>query len=152
MLGDVHSEHSAGPSRNDRPPRRRRRDRHGRGMRGPLAPRPVPIALTRAEKFDDLASDSVERLTKRWPELERVRFAVLDVPEAETELLADEPVALGRMVPATATDAAMIILYRRPLELRAESRSELEMLVHDILVEQVADLLGLDPETVDPDD
>ncbi|MET7303920.1 MULTISPECIES: metallopeptidase family protein [unclassified Embleya] len=121
-------------------------------MRGPLAPPPVPIALTRAQRFDDLAADVVERLAKRWPQLEEVRFAVLDVPEAETAVNGDEAVALGRLVPATKGVPATIILYRRPLELRAEGRTELEMLVNDVLVEQVADLLGMDPDTIDPDD
>jgi predicted Zn-dependent protease with MMP-like domain len=42
------------------------------------------------------------------------------------------------------------VIYRRPLELRALDRDDLEDLVHDIVVEEVARFLGLDPETVDP--
>jgi predicted Zn-dependent protease with MMP-like domain len=43
------------------------------------------------------------------------------------------------------------VLYRRPLELRAVDREDLADLVKDVIVEQVANLLGLDPEDVDPD-
>ena len=45
---------------------------------------------------------------------------------------------------------AMVVLYRRPLEARARDRDTLGTLVHDAVVEQVAQLLGLSPETVDP--
>ena len=50
------------------PLRRRRRDRHGRGLRGPLMPSVVsvgdltarvPAAQTRGERFDDLVLDAV---------------------------------------------------------------------------------------------
>ena len=69
--------------------RRRRRDRHGRGLRGPLLPTKVllggrevrvPASQTRGERFDDLVLDAVEDLEQRWAkELEGVEFAVEDV-------------------------------------------------------------------------
>ena len=43
-----------------------------------------------------------------------------------------------------------MVLFRRPLELRAEDREDLRALVHAVLVEQVAALLDLPPEDVDP--
>ena len=43
-----------------------------------------------------------------------------------------------------------LVLFRRPIEHRAESRADLEALLLTIVVEQVAELLGLDPERVDP--
>jgi len=58
------------------PRRRKTRDRRGRGIRGPLAPAELPLSLTRAEKFDDLVLDAVERLEQRWPQLAAVEFAV----------------------------------------------------------------------------
>ena len=42
------------------------------------------------------------------------------------------------------------MVYRRPVEIRAKSRDERALLVHEVVVEQVAELLGLSPETVDP--
>ena len=44
---------------------------------------------------------------------------------------------------------ARIVLYRRPLEARAAHGADLTDLLHDVLVEQVASYLGLDPDTVD---
>ncbi|MGW1237011.1 metallopeptidase family protein [Streptomyces californicus] len=126
-------------------PRPRRRDRHGRGMRGPLAPPQVPLSVSRGEIFRDLVQDSVERLERRWPQLAEVDFVVLDVPA-----VAEDTVPLGGSVSAGKGRPAQIVVYRRPVELRTKSRDERALLVHEVVVEQVAELLGLSPESVDP--
>ncbi|WLQ38116.1 metallopeptidase family protein [Streptomyces castrisilvae] len=126
-------------------PRPRRRDRHGRGMRGPVAPPQVPLSTSRADSFRDLVQDSVERLERRWPQLAEVDFVVLDVPET-----AEETVPLGSALSAEKGRPAQIAVYRRPVELRTKSRDERALLIHEIVVEQVAELLGLAPESVDP--
>ncbi|GAA3489142.1 MULTISPECIES: metallopeptidase family protein [Streptomyces] len=135
-------------------PRPRRRDRHGRGMRGPVAPPQVPLSASRAEAFGDLVQDSVERLERRWPQLAEVDFLVLDVPRTATadgpEEWSDEPVPLGGAVPSREGRPACVVVYRRPVEIRTKSRDERAMLVHEVVVEQVAELLGLAPESVDP--
>ncbi|MEU7708655.1 MULTISPECIES: metallopeptidase family protein [Streptomyces] len=130
----------------------RRRDRHGRGMRGPVAPPQVPLALSRAEAFADLVQDSVERLERHWPQLADIDFLVLEVPRLDgaTDGWSDEPVPLGGTVPAGEGKRARVVVYRRPVEIRTKGRDERAALVHEVVVEQVADLLGLTPETVDP--
>ncbi|MCL7494591.1 MULTISPECIES: metallopeptidase family protein [Streptomyces] len=136
-------------------PRTRRRDRHGRGMRGPIAPPQVPLSVTRADAFVDLVYDSRDRLERRWTQLSQVDFLVLEVPgfgpddgaEAETD---EETVPLGRVVPAAGGYRDRIVIYRRPVEIRTKSRDERALLVHEVVVEQVAELLGLAPESVDP--
>ncbi|WP_425508590.1 metallopeptidase family protein [Streptomyces genisteinicus] len=114
-------------------------------MRGPVAPPQVPLAASRAESFRDLVRDSVERLERRWPELAEVDFLVLEVPRA-----VDDSVPLGGSVPAGKDSPARIMVYRRPVEIRTKSRDERALLVHEVVVEQVAELLGLSPESVDP--
>ncbi|WP_230420717.1 metallopeptidase family protein [Actinomadura soli] len=145
----------------------RRRDRHGRGVRGPLTPPQAPVSRTRAERFDDLVEDEVRRLGGRWGrELARVRFTVEEVPSVEPWF--DGPVPLGQTVlqPPPATDQpagsarlitpgegkrpVRITVYRRPVEARAKGEAEMARLIRDLLVEEVADLLGLSPESVDP--
>ncbi|MFI6288848.1 metallopeptidase family protein [Streptomyces sp. NPDC051018] len=137
------------PSEPGRPrppePRPRRRDRHGRGMRGPVAPPQVPLSASRAETFRDLVQDSVERLERRWTQLAEVDFLVLDVPTAP-----EETVPLGTSLPAQKGLRARIVVYRRPVEIRTKNREERALLVHEVVVEQVAELLGLAPESVDP--
>ncbi|MGR8010200.1 metallopeptidase family protein [Streptomyces hypolithicus] len=133
----------------------RRRDRHGRGMRGPVAPPQVPLSTSRAAAFGDLVQDSVERLERRWPQLAEVDFLVLDVPptagdEAGSGSWPGESVPLGGVTPATSAHPARIVVYRRPVEIRTKSRDDRALFVHEIVVEQVAELLGLAPESVDP--
>ncbi len=152
-----------------RPPNRSRRDRHGRGLRGRLVPAEVPLARSRAEQFDDLVLDAVEDIERRWErELAGVEFAVEDVPPVppegvhpalEPEVVADETaggaVPLGRLLPPGVDDrgrrtTARVVVYRRPLEARAVDRLDLADLVHDVVVDQVARLLGKDPDELDP--
>ena len=42
------------------------------------------------------------------------------------------------------------MLFRRPIEHRCETRADLEAMVLTVVVEQVAELLGIDAEDVDP--
>ena len=142
-----------------RSPRIRRRDRHGRGLRGRLVPPAVPLYRTRSQQFDDMVLDAVARLEGRWEaELTGVEFAVQEVPEAD-ELTDDSvPLPLARTAPGSpeSTDPARpatparIIVYRRPLLARADNDGELSDLVFDVVVEEFADFLGIEPESVDP--
>ncbi len=125
-------------------------------MRGPLAPSHVPIARSRSERFDDFVLDAVDRLKPKWGgQLSSVEFAVEDVPPADELVdgpgrVSSDPIPFGRAQPASGGSPAVVVVYRRPLEARARDRDALGALVHDVVVEQVANLLGLSPETVDP--
>ncbi|GHB83218.1 hypothetical protein GCM10010347_62620 [Streptomyces cirratus] len=144
---------SSGPLPPASEPRPRRRDRHGRGMRGPVAPPQVPLAASRSELFGDLVRDSVERLERRWPQLAEVEFVIADVPGPPGGPEGgwnDEAVPLGGLTDAGEGRPARVVVFRRPVEIRAKSRDERALLVHEVVVEQVADLLGLSPEIVDP--
>ncbi|KUJ66680.1 hypothetical protein ACZ90_33610 [Streptomyces albus subsp. albus] len=125
-------------------------------MRGPLAPPQVPLSVSRADSFRDLVQESAERLERRWPQLSSVEFVVLDVPgmgggEPAGALPWDsESVPLGSFLAAQGDRRDRIVVYRRPVEIRSKSRDERALLVHEVVVEQVAELLGLEPESVDP--
>ncbi|GII00905.1 metallopeptidase family protein [Planobispora takensis] len=125
-------------------------------MRGPLAPSHIPIAKSRSERFDDLVLDAVDRLRPRWGrQLASVEFAVEEVPPAGDlgdgpGAITGDPIPFGRVEPAASGRPAIVIVYRRPLEARAQDRDQLGAMVHDTVVEQVAGLLGLSPESVDP--
>jgi predicted Zn-dependent protease with MMP-like domain len=118
---------------------------------------------SRAERFDDLVLQAVAQLEPRWEsELAGVEFVVEEVPSGELpadQLLPDaDPVPLARLDPAW-SDAgnpartarpARIVLYRRPLLARADGEEELGDLVLDVVIEEFAKLLGLDPQAIDP--
>lgn len=133
------------------PPRRRarRRDRRGRGLRGPLLPPTLPGWRTRSEEFDDALLAAVEQLERSWAkELSKVEFGVEEVPPSDPSPWEGAAVTLGRYFPADGPAGLpdRIVLYRRPIQSRCESRAELGLLVSLVLAEQVAHLLGRDPE------
>jgi predicted Zn-dependent protease with MMP-like domain len=112
----------------------------------------VPISRSRSERFDDLVTDEVRRVALRWSrELTGVEFAVEEVPPTEPSIDGAEPVLLGRLRPSVGSNAARIVIYRRPLEARGGGdERDLARLIRDVIVEEVADLLGLSPESIDP--
>lgn len=128
----------------------RRRERHGRGLRGPLAWPPVPAMRSRRDEFDDYVLDAAARLEstcgRAFPAVE---FAVEDVPRGPAPWEHAE-VPLGRVYPASGGRPARIVVYRRPVETRASGTREVATLVADIVTEQVAGLLGVRPEELDP--
>jgi hypothetical protein len=92
----------------------------------------------------------VRELEKRWSEeLGLVEFAV-----EETPLLPDDwdasTVPLASVVKGTGSAPTRLVLFRRPIELRCETKGDLSALVFTVLVEQVSELLGHPPEEIDP--
>jgi predicted Zn-dependent protease with MMP-like domain len=138
----------------------------------------VPLHRTRSERFDDLVLLAVSQLEPRWDaELSGVEFGVEEIPPLLPDLDDPDPVPLARLEPGTAghdrqpdqpgqpplptprqtagdhdalDQPARIVLYRRPLLARADGEEELAELVLDVIVEQFARWLGVDPQTVDP--
>lgn len=136
-----------------------RRDRHQRGMRGPLAPatsvagralrRNRPVA--RAEFFIQSLSESLARISAASPEaLVGVEVGLEDVPDMTDQWSTRIPLAAAQE--ATSSTPARIIVYRRPIEHRANTRRQLRTLIHGTLVEQVSALTGIPVERLDPDE
>jgi predicted Zn-dependent protease with MMP-like domain len=70
----------------------------------------------------------------------------------DSDVLEDGQVPLARLLPGRPVRHAVpprIVLYRRPLEFRAVDRDDLAELIHDVIIEQVANLLGVAPEELD---
>jgi hypothetical protein len=93
---------------------------------------------------------AVERLEPRWaPHLPALDVEVHDVPPASAAGPECEvPLATHR--PARAGRPPVVVLYRRPVELRAPESAERRDLVRDLVAEQLGELLGLDPRELDP--
>ena len=133
------------------PTRRSRRDRRGRGLRGPVLPLTVPAHRTRAEKFDECVLVNVQRLEVSWgAELDGTEFAVEDVPPSDPAPWERGGVPMGRYFPAESGQPGRVVIYRRPIESRAVDPGDLIDLVRDVVVEQVAHLLARSPEEIDP--
>lgn len=115
----------------------------------PRDPR-VPERASRRERFDRLVLDIVKEVDTRWhKQLGLVEYAVEDTPLLPDDW-GEETVPLSSLVRGTGADATRLVLFRRPIEHRCESRAELEAMVLTLVVEQIAELLGLPPGDVDP--
>ena len=144
------------PAGSVRRPGPRRRDRHDRGLRGPtfgdtgLAPRGVPARRNDAERFDAIALRVVRAVVARWvAQLGDVELAVEEVPVIGATWNVGT-VPLAAYVDRTADRPPRLVLFRRPLEHRAENSFELEALLLTVVVEQFAEVLGIPAEDVHP--
>lgn len=126
-------------------------------MRGPeVLPPSAPGGLrapdrpTRRERFDSLVLGVVSAIEERWHDrLGLVEFAVEDTP-----LVPDDweqtGVPLSSLIRGSGSTPTRLVLFRRPIEHRCDSREELDAMVLTVVVEQVAELLGMDATDVDP--
>jgi predicted Zn-dependent protease with MMP-like domain len=122
-------------------------------MRGPaVAPRVPgrPELPTGRERFDDLALGIVMEIDQRWQDrLGLVEYAVEDTPQIPDDWTSGT-VPLSSLVRGTGATPTRLVLFRRPIEHRCETRTDLEAMLLTIVVEQIAELLGIDAEDVDP--
>lgn len=124
-------------------------------MRGPAVlghpafgrtPRPYPPR----ELFDRLVLDIVADIEARWADrLGLVEYAVEDVPHLPDDWTSGT-VPLSSLIRGSGSTPTRLVVFRRPLEHRAADRADLEAMVLTVIVEQVAELLGIPPSEVDP--
>jgi hypothetical protein len=125
-------------------------------MLGPIsrpssfAPRGLPLQRSAAAQFDEVVAIEVTRLEKRLPQvITQVEFAIEDVPNLDSH--AGE-IPLTYSTGGNSHEPYRIVVFRRPIELRAErSGTSLAWLVRSALVLELADVLALSPEQIDPD-
>jgi len=102
-----------------------------------------------AAAFDTLVGAAVDRLRAHLPgEIDQVQFGV-----EETPLLPDDwtgEVPLATHVRADRVRDARVVVYRLPMSQRVRGRADTAGLVLDVLVEEIAELLGHDPDDIDP--
>jgi predicted Zn-dependent protease with MMP-like domain len=122
-------------------------------MRGPaVRPRDpgTPELRTGRERFDALVLDVVSELDERWQQhLGLVEYAVEDAPQIPDDWDSGR-VPLASLVRGSGTTPTRLVVFRRPIEHRSPTRADLEQLIVTVIVEQLAELLGIDPEQVDP--
>lgn len=109
-----------------------------------------PVRPGRRQRFDDLVLRVVEQIDHRWSDrLGLVEYAVEDAPQLPDDWHPDT-VPLSSLIRGTGADASRLVIFRRPIEHRSDSTAELHALIHTVVVEQIAELLGLPTEEVDP--
>jgi predicted Zn-dependent protease with MMP-like domain len=125
----------------------------------------APVFKNRAQRFDDMVLEALEPLEERWgDELTELDLAVDMVPEIDKtnpdetnwppEVFEDLGVPLAQLVPAGVDrrglpTRARIVLYRHPLEARSRDGMELVDLLREVLTEQIACYLGVEPDSLE---
>jgi predicted Zn-dependent protease with MMP-like domain len=111
----------------------------------------VPVLRTRRERFDDIALAIVTEIDGRWQSrLGLIEYAVEESPDIPKEWTVEDHIPLGSLERGSGAKPARLVIYRRPIEHRCHTRSEVEDMVLMVVVEQIADLLGIAAEDVDP--
>lgn len=136
-------------------------DRHARLRRRPPDPRRRPSAGHRAlssRAFDRLVDTAVTSLPAGLLDyLDNVEVTVEDVPPEDALEDGQEVVLLGLYQGTPQTERVLgapmlpdrITIYRRPLELRAQSRADLAELVRETVVHELAHHFGIDDGRLD---
>lgn len=114
-------------------------------MRGPLAWPRVPVMTSRRDQFDELVLDAAETVERKLGQPLGLELAVEEVPPTDPAPW-EHGVALGRLFPAERDLPARLVVYRRPIVGRAEDDQDLAAVVYEVVAEQVARMLGRDPE------
>jgi hypothetical protein len=79
--------------------------------------------------------------------LASVEFGTEDVPSLPDDWTG--PVPLASLVPPSADRPVRIVVFRRPVDMRATSPAERSLIVRAQLTEQVAAFLGCNPADLD---
>ncbi|MDR1237267.1 MAG: metallopeptidase family protein [Propionibacteriaceae bacterium] len=135
----------------------KRRDRHERGLRGPLAlPNPVTRipALRRVDdrrtRFAAAIEAALERIALNCPQaLPRVDIGFEEVPTKFVPWETRIPLAAANS--ATGDRHGQIVLFRRPIERRTSTNAELRQLVRSTIVEQLSAITGFPVSELDPE-
>jgi len=126
-----------------------RRNRHGRGARGPVTGPHLPMLHNRIDFFDLTVASTADYLKGLWPaDLADVRFEIAAAPATA---LSDDEVERWVVDPPTRT----IVLFRIPIQrlskLHRNDDLHRRLLVESCVFRAVAELLGKDPWDLAPE-
>ena len=126
-----------------------KRDRHSHGLRGPILPHTIPFYESGDQLFERLLGYAVHDLSVRLESaLAEIEISFEEVPNSRDLVLADNSVPLGRI---ETEKNKKVVLYQKPIERRSRTKTELNRLIRDSLIELVGLVLGLRPIDIDPE-
>lgn len=129
------------------PPTIRHRNRHGRGIRGPLLFPALPAWKTRREQFYELVQEALEHFTFRCPEVSTIEFGIEEVAPSNPAEWESHDQVFARVFPRDRrrglTDR--IVIYRLPVVQRV-GNSHAASAVYGILAQRISEVLEISPE------
>ncbi len=137
--------------------RSRRHDRHGRAIRADNNRRRRPsdgFRTAHGARFSDLVENAIAELPPALLKgVSGVEVVIEAVPPVDDEVIAKGEVPLARLVESPGGrpggtppggEGRRLVVYRRPLELRGASRSELVEVIRTAIGVEVARVLGIE--------
>lgn len=104
--------------------------------------------VSRSARFDEAVLDAVAAFEQRYATtLMELEVATEDVPPTDPSPW-EGRVVMGRLFPATGHTKARVVLYRRPIEAAAGSTAHIPLVIGEVVTEQLAAMLGIDPDDV----
>lgn len=110
--------------------------------------------VTRRHRFDEAVLEALQAVEDRIGDpLPPLEVAVEEVPPADPAPF-EQGVALGRLFPAQGGLSARLVIYRRPVLSHAGDfgdeggSAHLSDAVHQVVAEQIARMMGIDPDDV----
>ncbi|AJM78006.1 metallopeptidase family protein [Rathayibacter toxicus] len=128
------------------------RNRHGRGIRGPVTGPHLPPLQTRSDFFELAIGSAIDYLRGTWPEeLTDIHIDLATVPDGDPTRWRETGMARWDVDHSS----RRITLYRVPIERLAKVHRRDEwhqrMLIEGYVFRAVAELLGRDPWDITPD-
>jgi predicted Zn-dependent protease with MMP-like domain len=125
-----------------------RHDRHGRAARTDNDRRRRPSDGFRAAhggRFSDLVAEAIAELPDRLAEaVAGLELVITDVPPIDDRAIKAREVPLAQVIGHGRT--RRLLVYRRPIEIRATSRAEVVGVARGAIGEEVARAFGIDDE------
>lgn len=124
-----------------------RRDRHGRGIAGPIYQYNSPRYRSRDKKFEDQFAFALSDLDALGIETSRITFKSEPVPRIQDLVISSGTVPLGRIERGNPN---VVVLYQQSIELRSADLATQMQVIKDVLADLVGRLLGKSPIEIDP--
>ncbi len=126
---------------------RRRKDRHGRGPRGPRFHPALPAWSTRKEQFYEHVVEAVQEMAAREEAVAGIEFGIQEVPPSGPAEWETHDVVLARVFPRDRRRglADRIVVYRQPIMARV-LEEDLPVALRVLLAERICEVLDVYPE------
>jgi len=125
------------------------RDRHSRGLAGPLLPHSAPLYKSKKQNFEELTDLAIDDFSIRLgSDFDQIEITLEEIPNFRDLALAEDSVPLGRL---EKTNSIKIVLYQKPIEIRSKDLLKLDRLIRDTLAELIGLALVLRPIDIDPE-
>ncbi|AOZ73449.1 hypothetical protein BK816_03405 [Boudabousia tangfeifanii] len=113
----------------------------------------MPLWQSYRDQFDTIVAQVFGEIVKKYPPAAEVELAVEEVPPSDPPSWEHGAIRLGKTF---AKDRRLglksrVVLYRQPIVRRCDEKELLAGLIKLVLVENLASLLGVLPDTLDPE-